>query len=57
MTFRASSTVRSLGGVELIHDYAHHPTEIEATLRADEQKRLRSIWLKKLRDKSFVRYL
>jgi len=31
--------------------------EIESTLRADEQKNLRKAWIKRLRDKSFVRYL
>lgn len=31
--------------------------DIESTLRAEEQRRLRAAWIKRLRDKSFVRYL
>lgn len=31
--------------------------DIESTLRAEEQKRLRVAWIKRLREKSFVRYL
>lgn len=31
--------------------------DIEGTLRAEEQRRLRANWIKRLREKSFVRYL
>ena len=34
----------SIGGVEIIDDYAHHPTEIEATLTAAKKYPHKDIW-------------
>lgn len=34
----------SIGGVTIIDDYAHHPTEIEATLHAAKKYPAKSIW-------------
>ena len=34
----------NLGGVEIIDDYAHHPTEIEATLHAAKNYPHKKIW-------------
>ncbi|ROR31907.1 UDP-N-acetylmuramate--L-alanine ligase [Mobilisporobacter senegalensis] len=33
-----------IGGVKIIDDYAHHPTEIEATLKAAEKYPHRELW-------------
>ncbi len=33
-----------LGGITIIDDYAHHPTEIEATLKAAQQYPCKRIW-------------
>lgn len=34
----------TIGGVTVIDDYAHHPTEIEATLRAAKNYPHKTLW-------------
>lgn len=44
-TDRRFNTIESPAGVHLINDYAHHPTEIQATLQAARQKYPKSrVW-------------
>ncbi|PKM69195.1 MAG: UDP-N-acetylmuramate--L-alanine ligase [Firmicutes bacterium HGW-Firmicutes-2] len=35
----------SLGGVHIVDDYAHHPTEIEATIRSTANMKFNKLWI------------